>query len=121
MATEEITHRNLADGSIAELAEALRGELIRPGDENYDEARSIWNGSIDRHPALIVRCAGVADVMRAVELRAQRAGCRWRCGRGRTRSPASRSATMGIVIDLSPMKGDPGRPGRPHRPSAGGR
>jgi hypothetical protein len=69
MATEEITHRNLADGSIAELAETLRGELIRPGDEAYDEARAIWNGIHDRRPALIVRCAGVSDVVRSTSRR----------------------------------------------------
>ena len=67
MATEELTHAPLAAGSIAELAQALRGELIAPGDPGYDEARTIWNGAHDRRPALIARCAGVADVIRAIE------------------------------------------------------
>ena len=45
---------------------AVRGQLITPDHADYDEARRVWNGSIDRRPALIIRCAGVADVMAAV-------------------------------------------------------
>src|SRR5690242_20434208 len=45
---------------------SLRGQLIRPGDRNYDEVRSVYNGMIDKHPALIARCANVADVIRTV-------------------------------------------------------
>ncbi|MFB3922325.1 MAG: FAD-binding oxidoreductase [Terriglobia bacterium] len=48
------------------LKAGLRGPLLVPGDEGYEAARKIHNGMIDRHPAAIVRCAGVADVMRAV-------------------------------------------------------
>ena len=67
MSTQEMTQTVLGDGTVAELAEAVHGEVIAPGDPGYDEARAIWNGAHDRRPALIVRCAGVADVMRAVE------------------------------------------------------
>ncbi|MGH8826253.1 MAG: FAD-linked oxidase, partial [Jiangellaceae bacterium] len=49
-----------------ELARTLRGELIRPRDPDYDQRRRVWNGSIDRHPALIARCASVADVITSV-------------------------------------------------------
>src|SRR5918992_134471 len=52
--------------ALAELETRFRGEIIRPGDPSYDEHRRVWNGSIDRHPALIMRCAGVADVIAAV-------------------------------------------------------
>ena len=45
---------------------SLRGPLLRPGDAGYDDARKVWNGMIDRHPALIARCAGAADVITAV-------------------------------------------------------
>ncbi|HEV7951612.1 MAG TPA: FAD-linked oxidase, partial [Glaciihabitans sp.] len=45
----------------------LRGELIGPEDPAFDSHRRIWNGSVDKHPALIIRCAGVADVMAAVK------------------------------------------------------
>ena len=44
--------------AVDELVAALRGELIRPSDAGYEQRRRVWNGSIDRHPALIVRCAG---------------------------------------------------------------
>ncbi len=44
----------------------LRGVLLRPGDAGYDGARTIWNGMIDKHPALTARCAGTADVVTAV-------------------------------------------------------
>ena len=40
----------------------FRGALLRPGEEGYDEARQVWNGAIDRRPALIARCAGADDV-----------------------------------------------------------
>ena len=96
MTTEQINApTTLAEGSVAELAESLRGELIRPADAGYDEARSIWNGVHDRRPALIVRCAGVADVMRAVEFaRSEKLLVAVRGG-GTLASPASRPATAG--------------------------
>ena len=46
----------LGEGTIQELRESIRGELITPSDAGYDEARAIWNGMIDKRPALIVRC-----------------------------------------------------------------
>jgi FAD/FMN-containing dehydrogenase len=52
--------------TLEALHASLRGELLRPGDAGYDDARKIHNGMIDRHPALIVRCAGAADVINAV-------------------------------------------------------
>ena len=52
--------------AIEQLKGQVRGALLCPGDADYDSARSIHNGMIDRHPALIVRCAGVADVLAAV-------------------------------------------------------
>jgi FAD/FMN-containing dehydrogenase len=56
----------LADQAIEEFGSRLRGELVRPGDGGYEDARRVWNGMIDRHPALIARCAGVADVRESV-------------------------------------------------------
>jgi hypothetical protein len=104
MATEELQQPALAEGSIAELAEGVRGEVIRPGDPGYDEARAVWNGAIDRHPALIVRCAGVADVMRAVEFaRSEKLVVAVRGGKHSL--PGFSTVDGGIVIDLSPMQG----------------
>ena len=51
---------------IREFGASLRGSLLQPGDAGYDAARRVWNGAIDRKPALIARCAGPADVLAAV-------------------------------------------------------
>src|SRR6476469_3053689 len=57
----------LSTGAVQELRDGVRGDVLTPGDAGYDQARTIWNGMFDdRHPALVVRCAGVADVVRAV-------------------------------------------------------
>src|SRR5687767_7280727 len=53
-------------GAVETLREQFRGALLRPSEEGYDEARRIWNGAIDRRPALIARCAGADDVVQAV-------------------------------------------------------
>jgi FAD/FMN-containing dehydrogenase len=54
------------DDSVAEFADGLRGPLLQPGDDGYDEARTVWNAMVDEQPTLIVRCAGTADVISAV-------------------------------------------------------
>src|ERR687889_2130651 len=56
----------LEETAVQEFAANFRGQLIRPGDERYDDARAVFNSMIDRHPALIARCSGVADVIAAV-------------------------------------------------------
>jgi hypothetical protein len=56
----------LEEATVEKFQASLRGPLLRPGDAGYDDARKIWNGMIDRHPALIARCAGAADVITAV-------------------------------------------------------
>jgi FAD/FMN-containing dehydrogenase len=53
--------------AIGTLKTAMRGQLFLPEDPGFDEARSVWNAMIDRRPAVIARCAGVADVRRAVD------------------------------------------------------
>ena len=57
----------LSETIVQQFKGTLRVELIRPGDEAYDVARKLHNAMVDRRPGLIVRCAGVADVMSAVE------------------------------------------------------
>src|SRR5438132_12124876 len=52
--------------AIASFKQGIRGNVILPADAWYEEARKVWNGMIDRHPALIVRARGAADVMAAV-------------------------------------------------------
>jgi hypothetical protein len=51
---------------VATLRASLRGALLQPSDDGYDAARRVWNGNIDRRPALVARCAGVSDVQRVV-------------------------------------------------------
>lgn len=57
----------LEETVVHQLMASLRGELLLPSDARYDETRKVWNGMIDKRPALIVRCAGVADVIDAVK------------------------------------------------------
>ena len=90
--------------AVEELATSFGGVLIRPNDATYDEQRRIWNGSIDRRPGLIARCAGVADVISAVrfareheQLVAVRSG--------RHSYPGLGVCDGGMVIDLGQMKG----------------
>jgi FAD/FMN-containing dehydrogenase len=81
----------------------FEGELVRPGDEAYDEARRVWNGAIDRRPALIARCTSAADV--AAALRHARERDLPVAVRGGGHGVAGLSVCDdGVVIDLSPMK-----------------
>src|SRR3954453_14006741 len=52
MTIQETRSAVLGNGTVAEFAEAMRGEVLRPGDDGYEAARPIWNGAHDRHPAL---------------------------------------------------------------------
>lgn len=93
----------LAENEIAAFRGRLTGSLYGPDDPNYEAARSVWNGMIDRRPALIARCIGVADVVEAVKFARQhdllvavRGGGHNVAGTG--------TVDGGLVIDLSPMK-----------------
>src|SRR5690242_8616286 len=66
IATTDGTSKILEDATVRAFGAGLRGPLLSPGDGAYDETRKVWNGMIDRRPALIARCAGVADVVAAV-------------------------------------------------------
>lgn len=88
---------------IGEFTARVRGEIIRPGDGDYDTARHVWNGMIDKHPALIVRCAGVADVLDAVAFaRTHHLAVAVRGGGHNVTGNAT--CDDGMVIDLSRMK-----------------
>jgi len=89
--------------AVQNFADRLRGRLLRPGDGGYDEARKVWNGMIDRHPALIARCAGAADVIAAVHFaRDHRLLVSVRGGGHNITGNAV--CEGGLMIDLSPMK-----------------
>src|SRR5947209_2651666 len=57
----------LGEATIAEFRSGLRGKALVVGDPGYDEARTVYNAMIDRHPAVIARCAGAADVIHAIQ------------------------------------------------------
>src|SRR5262245_44662976 len=93
----------LDDVAFRSLAASLRGKLVRPGDDTYDEARAVWNAAIDRRPAVMVRCADAADVQRAIGFArthdlsiAVRGGGHGFAGKA--------TCDGGLVIDCSQMK-----------------
>ena len=98
------------DASVEELRKGLRGPLLQPGDAGYDAARTIDNAMIDRRPALIARCAGVADVLAAVRFaRQHKVLVSVRAGGHNVAGNAV--CDGGLMIDVSGMKGiqvDPG-------------
>jgi FAD/FMN-containing dehydrogenase len=90
--------------AIQQFAAALRGSVIQPGDSSYDEARAVRNGLIDRSPALIVRCTGVADVVAAVNFACEHGPLL--SVRGGAHNVAGAAVNdSGLVIDLSAMRG----------------
>ena len=89
--------------AATKLADGFTGQLLRPGDAGYEEARKVHNGLVDKRPALIARCRGVADVVEAIKLAhsldlevAVRGGGHNVAGRA--------TVDGGLMIDLTPMK-----------------
>src|SRR6185369_10359114 len=84
------------------LQASMRGQALSPAAPDYEAARKVFNGMIDRRPALIVRCAGVADVMRALEFGVGKSlPISIRCG---GHSVAGFSVCEGgVMLDLTPM------------------
>src|SRR6476619_2474278 len=90
--------------TINQLAPSFLGQFIQPSDPGYDEARRIHNGLIDKRPALIARCRGIADVADAVKV--ARSLNLEIAIRGGGHNVAGRATVdAGIMIDLSQMKG----------------
>jgi FAD/FMN-containing dehydrogenase len=98
------TRFQIDEAALGELSGSFRGQLVDPEDPTYDEHRRIWNGSIDRHPALIARCAGVADVMAAVRF-GRRTALPVAVRSGGHSFPGQSVCDGGLVIDLSLMRG----------------
>ena len=95
----------LTSSAIEQLAAAFRGALIQPGDPSYDEARQVYNAMIDRRPALIARCADVADVIAAVNF-AREQGMLVAVRGGGHNGAGLGTVDDGLVIDLSAMNGN---------------
>lgn len=101
----------LSDEHLQTLRAGLRGELLGPDAPAYDELRRIWNGMIDRRPALIARCSGTADVVQAVRFAAAHRLLVSVRGGGHNIGGLA-VCEGGLMIDLSPMRGvwvDPAR------------
>jgi FAD/FMN-containing dehydrogenase len=93
----------LKGADIDQLRTALRGELLGAGQAGYDQARRLWNPAFDRHPALIARCVGAADVKHAVGFAAANSLLTAVRGGGHSFSGQS-VCDGGLMIDLSPMR-----------------
>lgn len=89
---------------IDELRDELRGPVIAPGGEDYDEARKLYNGMIDKRPGAIARCVDVADVMTAIGF-ARKNGVLVAIRGGGHNGPGLGSCDDGLMIDTSLMKG----------------
>ena len=97
-------HATSTDLDTTALDAIVRGTVVRPEDEQYDEARAIYNAAIDRRPAVVVRCADVADVMAGVDF-ARSSGADLAVRSGGHNVAGFGTVDGGVVLDLSPMKG----------------
>ena len=88
---------------IADFKATLRGTLLQPGDGDYDAARVVWNGMIDRRPSIIARCRGVADVIASVDF-ARAHGLRVAVRGGGHNVAGYAVCDGGMMIDLSLMR-----------------
>jgi FAD binding domain len=94
----------ISQSDVESFRAALRGRLLLPGDESYDDARTVYNAAIDRHPGAIVRCRGTADVIDAVKL-AERHELLMAVRGGGHNVAGLGVCDDGLVIDLTEMRG----------------
>ena len=100
----DVATTDIRDTDFQTLKTSFRGRLILPSDPQFDEARLVWNGTIDRRPAIIAQCSGAADVITAVRFAAQRRLLVAVRGGGHS-LPGHSVCDGGLVIDLSAMRG----------------
>jgi len=103
-ASETMSEARFGDSHISELTKTFRGALLQASDEGYDDARRVWNGSVDKRPALIARCIGTGDVIEAVKF-ARARGLPVAVKGGGHSIPGHCVIDDGLMIDMSPMKG----------------
>jgi hypothetical protein len=102
---------SLNPGAVRALAEGFAGELVLPGDAGYDSARAVWNGMVDRRPAVVARPAAAADVATAIRFARER-DLPLAVKAGGHSIPGLSTCDDGVVIDLSLLRGalvDPDR------------
>jgi FAD/FMN-containing dehydrogenase len=95
--------QNLSEQDLQLFQAEFKGDLILPGATDYDQARAVWNGMIDRHPALIARCSSTEDVVAGVKL-ARRLNLPLAVRGGGHNVAGHATSEGGIVLDLSPLK-----------------
>ncbi len=94
----------MAKPTIDQLREQVRGDVIAPGDEAYEEARAVYNAMIDKRPAVVVRPVNAGDVIAAVNF-ARESGIDLAVRGGGHGVPGFGTCDGGVAIDLSRMKG----------------
>lgn len=94
----------LEEAAVEEFKSSLRGELLRPSDDGYHEARTTWNAIIDRRPAIMARCLGVADVLTCVNFARERELALAIKGGGHNISGFA-VCNGGLMLDMSLMRG----------------
>jgi len=106
MTVQSVTEKgaSLDEQAVNAFSTQLHGELIQPGDEDYDDARKVYNAMIDKRPALIARCADVADVISAVNF-GRDSYLSVAIRGGGHNGPGFGTCDDGLVIDLSRMRG----------------
>jgi FAD/FMN-containing dehydrogenase len=102
---------SVPNGALSSLREIFAGEIVLPGNADYDSARAVWNGMIDRRPAIVLRAANAADVSTAIGF-AREQELTIAVKSGGHSIPGLSTCDDGAVIDLSRMRGvevDPAR------------
>src|SRR5260370_23961298 len=95
--------KNISSETVQTLGQAMRGQLLLPGQEGYDSARTLWNAMIDKRPAVVARCAGAADVIRCVAFTREHDLLLGVRGGGHNIA-GNALCEGGFQIDLSPMR-----------------
>src|SRR5260370_820152 len=93
----------LGTDTVADFRRTLRGNVCLPGEAGYDEARTIWNAMINRHPGAVVRCRGAADIVAAVRF-AREHGILLAVRGGGHNIAGNAVCEGGLLIDLSQMR-----------------
>jgi FAD/FMN-containing dehydrogenase len=94
----------MSDQALQSFKTSFRGQWVTPDDPQYDETRKVWNAMIDRRPALVVRCSGTADVVRAVQFAREHRIVNSVRGGGHNIAGLA-VCEGGLMIDLSPLRG----------------
>jgi FAD/FMN-containing dehydrogenase len=99
-----MTDKSIDTSALVALKGTLRGSLLFAGDAGYEDSRTLWNGMIDRHPAAVVRCAGVADVVSCVRF-AREHGVELSIKGGGHNVAGLAASHGGLLLDMSSLRG----------------